>query len=77
MIQIGAYTTAAEAQRRLADAQNRARKALGAARPVTQAISVGGRQLFRARFAGLDATAAAGACNELRRLQIDCQVTPG
>lgn len=77
MIQIGAFASAAEAQKRLAEAQARARDTLGLARPVMQPVTTGGRQLFRARFSGLDAASAAAACNELRRQQIDCQVTPG
>jgi D-alanyl-D-alanine carboxypeptidase len=34
----------------------------------------GSSQLFRARFRGFDAAAAASACLQLRRLEIDCFV---
>jgi hypothetical protein len=40
----------------------------------TPMVSVSGRTLYRARFTGLDAAAAAAACSELRRKQIDCLV---
>lgn len=74
-IQIGAYQTEAEAHRQLASVKERTRKLLAAASPTTQPVQSAGRQLYRARFIGLDATAAAAACTELRRNQIDCQVT--
>jgi D-alanyl-D-alanine carboxypeptidase len=37
-------------------------------------LQTGPSQLFRARFRGFDATAAASTCLHLRRLQIDCFV---
>ena len=74
-IQIGAYQTEAEAHRQLASVKERTRTLLAAASPTTQPVQSSGRQLYRARFIGLDATAAAAACTELRRNQIDCQVT--
>ncbi len=78
MIQIGAFSSEAEAQRHLLDAKTKAAGALGGTRPFTQPVTSGGRQLYRARFQGFDAASAANACNELRRHQIDCLVTaPG
>ncbi len=74
-IQVGAYASAAEATRQLEATKAKSGALLAQARPVTQAVASGGRQLYRARFAGFDAAAAAAACNDLRRLQIDCQVT--
>ena len=75
-IQVGAYATEAEAQRQLAVARERSAAALSRASPSTQAVQAGGRQLYRARFVGLDAATAANACTELRRAQIDCLVAP-
>jgi D-alanyl-D-alanine carboxypeptidase len=37
-------------------------------------VQKGAGQLYRARFRGFDATAAASTCLHLRRLQIDCFV---
>jgi len=37
-------------------------------------VQKGNRQLYRARFAGFDATAAASTCLALRQQQIDCYV---
>ena len=75
-IQVGAYATEAEAQRQLAVARERSAAVLSRASPSTQAVQAGGRQLYRARFVGLDAATAANACTELRRAQIDCLVAP-
>jgi D-alanyl-D-alanine carboxypeptidase len=73
-IQIGAYPSAAEAERALADVRSRAgdlvKSAGGAALPAVK----DNRQIYRARFAGYDARSAAGTCLELRRRQIDCFV---
>ena len=75
-LQIGAYASEAEAQRYLAAASDRAGALLSGASPSTQAVQTGGRQLYRARFVGLDPSRAATVCTELRRAQIDCMVTP-
>jgi hypothetical protein len=43
-------------------------------RSVAVPVQTGSNQLYRARFRGFDATAAASTCLHLRRLQIDCFV---
>ncbi len=73
-IQIGAYATEAEAMRQLEAIRAKSGAALKQASPTTQSVQANGRQLYRARFVGLDAQAAATACIELRRNQIDCHV---
>ena len=73
-IQVGAYTSEAEAERRLAAARDRAGGHLAGARTRTQAVQSGERQLWRARFVGLDERTAAAACSDLKRQQVDCQV---
>ena len=75
-LQIGAYASEGEAQRQLGIAREKAIAALAAATPATQAVQNGGRNLYRARFIGLDPQSAASACIELRRVQIDCLVSP-
>lgn len=73
-IQVGAYASAADATRQLDATKAKSGALLAQATPLAQTVTSGGRQLYRARFTGFDAPGAAAACNELRRLQIDCQV---
>lgn len=73
-IQIGAYSSETEARRRLEAARVHSRL-LDGRPPATEAVQSSGRQVFRARFTGFDATSAANACLELRRQQVDCLVT--
>ncbi len=74
-IQIGAYPAETEARQKLDDVRQRSMRLLGGAGTATPVVTVNGRRLFRARFTGLEAGAAASACIELRRQQIDCLVT--
>lgn len=71
-IQIGAFSSAAEAERHLDAARARAAQTVLGRPTVTQVVKVGNRQLYRARFSGFDARTAAAACVDLRRQQIDC-----
>jgi D-alanyl-D-alanine carboxypeptidase len=73
-IQIGAFQSAAEAERRLASVRDLAPSVLRSRAPVTLQVKLGDKVLHRARFAGFDAQAAAGACTELKRLKVDCLV---
>ena len=41
---------------------------------MTMPVQQGQKSFFRARYAGFDASAAAKACGELKRLKIDCLV---
>ncbi|HEY7085700.1 MAG TPA: serine hydrolase [Hyphomicrobiaceae bacterium] len=73
-IQIGAYQSLAEAQKRLATARGLAPGLLAKRSPVTTQFKQGDKLFYRARFAGFQAAAAASACTELKRLKIDCLV---
>jgi D-alanyl-D-alanine carboxypeptidase len=73
-IQIGAFQSAAEAERQLAMVRERAGGHLAAGTPVTLPVQQGPKSFFRARYSGFDASAAARACGELKRLKIDCLV---
>ena len=73
-IQIGAYQSLAEAEKRLASAREQAPGVLGSRAPVTTQIKQGDKLYFRARYAGFEAKDAATACTELKRLKIDCLV---
>ena len=73
-IQIGAYQSAAEAERQLAAVRSRAPVLLGKAPAMTQPVQQGDKTLYRARYAGFDAATAASACSELKRLNLACLV---
>lgn len=73
-IQIGAYQSQAEAEKRLASARELAPGILANRAPVTTQVKQGDKLFFRARYAGFEAKAAASACTELKRLKIDCLV---
>lgn len=77
MVQIGAFSTEGEAQRQLQTVQAKSGSLLSSARPMTQPVQAGNKQLYRARFAGLDSSRATNVCTELRRQQIDCLVLRG
>ncbi len=73
-IQIGAYVSQQEAERQLAAVQARAAGTLTGTHPVARRIEAGGRQLYAARFTGLDPAASSKACLELRQKSIECFV---
>ncbi len=73
-VQIGAYGSAPEAERQLAAVRARAADLLGAYQPLAVPVQQAGKTLYRARYAGFDAGAAARTCTALRRQQVDCFV---
>lgn len=73
-IQIGAYISVAEAEKRLTTARQQAGDLVGSSPAVTIPVTVSGKQMYRARFSGFDAVRAGHVCTELRRRQIDCLV---
>jgi D-alanyl-D-alanine carboxypeptidase len=73
-IQIGAYNDSADAEQHMAAARQRAGGLLDPYHAIAIPVRNGSGQLYRARFRGFDATAAASTCLHLRRLQIDCFV---
>lgn len=73
-IQIGAYNSVEEAQRALDAAHARAGHVVANHASVTQPISKGGRQIYRARFRGYDSASATSACGALRQQSFDCFV---
>jgi D-alanyl-D-alanine carboxypeptidase len=73
IIQVGALDSESEAKQRLDAAQGSARSFLGKADPFTETfVSKGGKNLYRARFAGLDKDSAEAACHALKRSEISC-----
>lgn len=73
-IQIGAYNSLADAQRALDAVFARAGGVVENHASVTQPAMKEGRQIYRARFRGFDATTAANACGALRKQSFDCFV---
>jgi D-alanyl-D-alanine carboxypeptidase len=71
-IQIGAYASPAEADRRMTTAASLVPTHLKNRRPNRQQVSVGDKTLYRARFSGFDQSAASAACAELNRQSINC-----
>ena len=73
-IQIGAFNDSAEAERNMASARQRAGGILDSYAAIAVPAPKGSGQIYRARFKGFDATAAASTCGQLKKLQIDCFV---
>ncbi len=73
-IQIGAYASSAEAERKIASAKKQAPGLLEGHEPVALPVQKSDRQVFRARFTGFSEATATNACLELRRLAMDCFV---
>ena len=74
-IQIGAYASAADAERQIAAAKAKAADLIGSNQGIAMPVAAAGKTLYRARLTGFDATSAGSVCTELRRRQIDCMVT--
>ncbi len=73
-IQIGAYSDSGDAEEHMQAARRRANGLLNSYYAVAVPVQKGRSQLYRARFRGFTATAAASTCLHLRRMQIDCFV---
>lgn len=73
-IQIGAYSTADEAQSKIDGVRTRAIALLEGHNGVTLPFQKAERQIYRARFVNFDEAAASATCLELRRLAVDCLV---
>lgn len=73
-VQIGAYVSAAEAQRRIDHVRGRAGSLLAGRSGATIPVKTDNRQIYRARFVNFDEQSANATCLELRRQAIDCLV---
>jgi D-alanyl-D-alanine carboxypeptidase len=73
-VQVGAYTNQDEAERRLSLVKERAAALLKGYSPVTTVFQKNDTQWYRARFAGFSKDGAASACDELKRMALDCVV---
>ncbi|HWV43719.1 serine hydrolase [Pseudorhodoplanes sp.] len=75
IIQVGAFEAPDEAREKLADAKSKAGNLLKGAEPYTEVYAKGDKRFYRARFAGLNESAAEQACKELKRSKIACFTT--
>ena len=71
-VQVGAFTSQSDAQNRLGMVQQRASKILDGHLPFTATFMKGGREWYRARFAGFSKTDARSACAALKRMSLEC-----
>jgi D-alanyl-D-alanine carboxypeptidase len=73
-VQVGAYTSEAEAESRLGEVKDRAATVLDGHPPLAMSFQKDDTQWYRARFAGFSQDSARSACAELKRLSLDCVV---
>jgi D-alanyl-D-alanine carboxypeptidase len=73
-VQVGAYGTPQEAEKRLDDVRQKAAKTLAGHATLTIPFNKDSSQWYRARFAGFSQDRAKSACKELKRLGLDCVV---
>lgn len=71
-VQVGAFTSSADAQNRLGMVQQRAPKLLNGHLPFTASFVKGSTEWYRARFAGFSKTDAQSTCAALKRMQLEC-----
>jgi D-alanyl-D-alanine carboxypeptidase len=73
-VQVGAFTSQAEAESRLGEVKGRAATLLEGHPPLAMSFQKDDTQWYRARFAGFSQDAARSACVELKRMSLDCVV---
>ncbi len=72
IIQVGAFPEEEKAKERLREAQTLGKTIVAKASPFTEKVVKGKQELYRARFAGFDQTAAEAACSYFKRNDIAC-----
>jgi D-alanyl-D-alanine carboxypeptidase len=73
-VQVGAYGSAQEAERRLAEIRDKAAKTVAGHAPVTVPFKKDSTQWYRARFAGFSQDGAKSTCKTLKGFGLDCVV---
>jgi cell division septation protein DedD len=73
-VQVGAFTSEAEAQNRLGMVQQRASDLLDGHMPFTTSFMRDDEEWYRARFAGFSREGAQAACAALKKMSLDCAV---
>ena len=72
IIQVGAFDVEREARERLSTVQAKVGQILKHANPFTEAVVMGDKTLYRARFAGVQKDQAEAICRQLKRNDIAC-----
>jgi D-alanyl-D-alanine carboxypeptidase len=72
IIQVGAFDAEKEARERLSVVQAKTGEKLKRASPFTEAVVIGEKTLYRARFAGVQKDQAEAVCRQLKRNDIVC-----
>jgi D-alanyl-D-alanine carboxypeptidase len=73
-VQVGAFTSQAEAENRLGMVQQRATDLLEGHLPFTTSFMKANEEWYRARFAGFSQDDAKTTCAALKKLSLDCAV---
>jgi D-alanyl-D-alanine carboxypeptidase len=73
-VQVGAFTSQAEAESRLGEVQGRASSALDGHQPIAVVFQKDDTQWYRARFAGFSQDGAKNTCAQLKRMSFECVV---
>ena len=73
-VQVGAFTSQAEAESRLGEVRGRATTILDGHQPVAVSFQKDDTQWYRARFAGFTQDRAKSTCAELKRMSFECVV---
>jgi D-alanyl-D-alanine carboxypeptidase len=73
-VQVGAFTSEAEAESRLGEVQGRASSVLDGHQPIAVVFQKDETQWYRARFAGFSQDGAKNTCAQLKRMSFDCVV---
>lgn len=71
-VQVGSYTSPADAQNRLGMVRQRAPELLDGHLPFTATFMKDNREWYRARFAGFSKSDARSTCEALKRMSLDC-----
>jgi D-alanyl-D-alanine carboxypeptidase len=75
-VQVGAFTSEAEAEARLDQVKARAAKLFDGHKPLTVTFHKDDTQWYRARFAGFSQDDAKSTCAAVKRLGLECAVMP-
>ena len=73
-VQVGAFTSQAEAESRLGEVSTRAANILDGHAPIAVTFQKDDTQWYRARFAGFSQDRAKSTCAELKRMSFECVV---
>jgi D-alanyl-D-alanine carboxypeptidase len=73
-VQVGAFTSQAEAESRLGEVQGRASSVVDGHQPIAVIFQKNETQWYRARFAGFSQDGAKSTCAQLKRMSFDCVV---